>query len=538
MKKNHIHYLICAGIALLHISVNSWWLKVDDRLPFCDPAAHYLEILGYSKIFLNFSWVSFYKLISVGFFWPPLTRLLCAPFIILFNLDIDSVVLLMNIIFLPILIFSVFKIGRTLQNYKAGILAAFLITMYPMMVGLTRHCNIDLALMAMIALSFYLLLKTDNFSSRKYSVIFGISAGLGLLTKHAFFIFMFPPVLYMLFYSRNRESFKNVIISGVTCGIIAGPWYILSKGIHFWYFKNRFLDHIAFFPRAAGAVLGSDFYLVEFISRQGSFIFFLIFLVCLLIFIFRYKDIKFKILHLYWISVIYYIFTAQFIVGIVNPRYTIPLLIPISLIISIAVFCIRNTFFRRAMIFLISAYAFLQFTASTVEIPFLPSELTLKEIPLFLQANPIELAFNTRPEKNTHEEKNIAKIFKKIEEEEKKYGTKDPSNILVLSQSPPIEHMCLTYFCARNEINFSLDKLFDYKKLGYKDIHEMLMDKKYRYLIYCSFSEEFEQLRSYDKVKSEAYQWIKDHREYYIVIHEELLMDERKVIVYKRKAII
>ena len=537
MKKNHIHYLICAGIALLHISVNIWWLKVDDRLPFCDPAAHYLEILGYSKIFLNFSWVSFCKLISVGFFWPPLTRLLCAPFINLFNLDIDGVILLMNIIFLPILVFSVFKIGRTLQNYKAGILAAFLVTMYPMMVGLTRHCNIDLALMAMIALSFYLLLKTDNFSSRKYSVIFGISAGLGLLTKHAFFIFMLPPALYMLFYSRNRESFKNVIISGVTCGIVAGPWYILSKAIHFQYFEKFFLYDMAFYPRTTGAVLGSDFYLVEFISRQASFIFFLIFLVCLLIFIFKYTHIKFKILLLFWIPVTYYMFTCPIFITACNPRFTIPLLIPISLIISIAVFCIRNTFFRRVTIFLITAYAFLQFAASTVEIPFLPSELTVhffkREIPLFLQANPIELAFNTRPGKNTHEEKNIAKIFKRIEEEEKKYGTKDLSNILILSQSPPIEHMCLTYFCARNEINFSLDTIFDYKKLGYEDIHEMLMDKKYRYLIYCSFSERFEQLRSSDKVKNEVYQWIQVHPENYSAIHKELLSDGRNITVYK-----
>jgi len=58
----------------------------------------------------------------------------------------------------------------------------------------------------MVALSVYLLIRTDYFGNKKYSALFGLSVGLGMLTKWTYFIFLGG---LFLFYFLN--SFGNLM---------------------------------------------------------------------------------------------------------------------------------------------------------------------------------------------------------------------------------------------------------------------------------------------------------------------------------------
>ena len=529
--------VILLTLVLLHLFVTIWWLRTDNQLPFFDPAFHYLHSSEYGEIFLKPSLNSFYQLIKMGGAWPPLTRLMTGPLIHIFNLDINSVVILMNIIFMPILTFSFYKIGQKLSNSSAGLFAAFLVAVYPIMIGFTRHFNLDLPLIAMLSLAFYYLLKTDNFINRKYSIIFGISVGLGLLTKHAFFIFIAPMVLCASLYLRNLKSIINVILSVLIAGFIAGPWYILSKGPHFDYF--RYMHNIG------GDILFQlphttfDYYILEFINRQASFVFFLIFLMSLVIFIFRYKNLRYKILIIVWILWTYFIFTSPIITTRANVRYTAPILIPITLIISTGLCSIKKIFLQRLMICLTITYALFQYIACTIEIPFIPKRMSInlfnREVALFAQSSFIDLAFNTRPVNSSFHKKSVKAIFDRIETEEKSNREKDPFCILLVSLHPPVNIGTFRYYNEINKNGFSLEEIFDYDQLGYEDIIHMLQDKKYRYLIYTTYSEYLGLDSRYRDVKDAAYQWITAHPQSYVVAYQYLLPDNRKIIIYRHQ---
>lgn len=538
MKKDHIYYLICAGIAIFHILVNSWWLNVDDQLPFFDPAYHFLETYEYGKEILNFSFQSFYRIIELGSVWAPLTRFLMGPFIYLFDLKIDAAVLLMNIIFLPILIFSVFKIGQILLDSRAGILAAFMITMYPVMTGMTRHYNIDLALTAMIALAFLFLLKTENFNSRRYSLIFGIAAGLGILTKHAFPIFFIFPVLYTLLHLKGKKALLNSLLSGLICFFIAGPWYILvTKGAHFRYLEHaqrRFtLDAIKI------SLQTYDFYFFEFINKQASFIYFSIFLICAMIFLFKYRDLRKKLLLFFWIIFIYLIITAPFFMGPRNVRYDLPILLPVTLVIATAIFTIKRAVFRRTMVFLTIGYAFLQFAANAFEMPMLTHRYAVNfndnEVVLFSQHTFIDLAYNTRPEKGTFYEQDLEKVFKIFAGQEKIEKHVLPPNVLVLSQYPPFNIGAFKYYALVNKKSFLFYQIFDWSLLGYHDVQDMMSDEKFTYFVYMMPSGKYNLDARYSHAKEAGYAWLQTNPEGYIIVEELDLSGGKKAIIYKNE---
>jgi hypothetical protein len=81
-------------------------------------------------------------------------------------------------------------------NRKIGLFAAFLVSCTPGIFNFSRIFCPDFLLAAMVALTLYLYLKTDNFRSLKYSVLFGISIGLGFLTKQSYPLFLGAPFVY------------------------------------------------------------------------------------------------------------------------------------------------------------------------------------------------------------------------------------------------------------------------------------------------------------------------------------------------------
>jgi 4-amino-4-deoxy-L-arabinose transferase-like glycosyltransferase len=97
-----------------------------------------------------------------------------------------------------VLLFSVYEIGRRTHSERAGLISAALMAAYPMVAHLERDFMVDFALLAMTALSGYLVLASDDYRSPRITFLFGLSTALGLLVKPTYASFIVVPAAYTL----------------------------------------------------------------------------------------------------------------------------------------------------------------------------------------------------------------------------------------------------------------------------------------------------------------------------------------------------
>ncbi len=202
MKKRTIFALILVGIVLFHI-VNNLIIAYNDSAPFFSDASDYLAISF--KIYSYVSNFELHKAFSQQMNgYTSLFGLLSVPFYFLFGLNQKSAIMT-NFIFIVILVLSTYGLGRILHSKKAGLLAAFLIMIFPYIFSFSRTYYFDFALTSLVAMSFYFLLKTKMFSKRKYCIFLVLSVGAGLAIRSSFLVFFTLPFLAYLYYSfKNR----------------------------------------------------------------------------------------------------------------------------------------------------------------------------------------------------------------------------------------------------------------------------------------------------------------------------------------------
>lgn len=170
-------------------------VSIDEITPVCRNAPwfsytinFYREPMRILKLFYTEQSRSYY---------PPFFMLFPIPFLWLFG-ETLNVAIMSNIVYFSILIFSVYGIGRHVHSKKAGLLAAFIVSMFPSIYGFSRMFWMDFPLTSVVALSIFLLLKTELFTSRKYSILLGVVTGVGMLVKWTFVAYLLPPLIALL----------------------------------------------------------------------------------------------------------------------------------------------------------------------------------------------------------------------------------------------------------------------------------------------------------------------------------------------------
>src|SRR5258708_36172959 len=101
---------------------------------------------------------------------------------------------------------GLFALGVRLWAPPAGLMAAFLLGTAPFVVFSLLNFQLDLPLMAMVALALYALVRTDHFSHRSWSIGFGVAVGLGMVTKPPFAAYMLPPLLWAAWHALRAPD--------------------------------------------------------------------------------------------------------------------------------------------------------------------------------------------------------------------------------------------------------------------------------------------------------------------------------------------
>ena len=367
MSREQCMAWVVYGLLLLlwlgHVGANFVWLKADTRPPFWDTAGHAMTALRVARLpFVTNPPAAIQGLLSG--WYPPLVHLVSAPLALLFWPTVD-VLLGANALFLGILLLSTYGIASAFGGRKAGLLAAFVISMYPIIYGLTRHYLLEVPLVSMVTLAVWLLIRTEDFERRGVTVECGLSLGLGMLTKWTFVVFVGGPFLVVAvraLRARSRRRLLNLALALILAAVVAAPWYLNNLT------TMPFLARLAVaYGRAEGdPAVGSQgswlFYLFSFVNDQVLLPFALLFVVGLIVLV-RRRGYDYAILLLLCWTVLSYAAFSNFPQK--DTRFTMPYLPAVAAISALGLIQIRRRELRIGLIALLILYAFFQFAGLT-----------------------------------------------------------------------------------------------------------------------------------------------------------------------------
>lgn len=241
ITKSYVYRFLIIILIVFHSVNNYFWLKQDCEsiMECCDVVHHTnITVLLHQEIeniaFSNTNPIEKLKLIfsllgKGDLRWSYLVHLIAAS-VSSVSRNILFWIRFSNILYFIILIISVYLLGKKIYGPNAGIISAYIISFYPAIFGLSRKFGLDFPLTAIVCLTLYFLLSSDEFQNRLFTLMFGINLGLGMLIKGQQIIFIIGPLLYITFKGfKNKQHkisyFLNVLIAMSLALLISSIWW-------------------------------------------------------------------------------------------------------------------------------------------------------------------------------------------------------------------------------------------------------------------------------------------------------------------------
>lgn len=376
MKSSAVDRILLILIVIYVGWVSVDWAMIETRPPHWDMGVHLFNSLDYLNRFKDP--LHFYRLWTTYSYYPPFRYWVTIPFYLLLGTSVVSAVI-SNLFFIILLAFSVYGIGETLWNSRVGLLAALFVLSSPVVASQFKEYQLDAPLAGMVALGFYLFLKADGFKNRKMSMWFGIATGLGMLTKWTFlFFFAFPlaEVVFTIWKSRNKEAFRNFWQAGLLGGMVASLWYsahlprLLRDLTSYTFYVGKSPDVLS--------VPGVCNYLKYLINDQLYVFPFSLFVIGIIFCLFRRGFAERNKYPLLMIAGTYVIFA---LIRNKDVRYTLPMLIAISILAVAWIVTIQTKIFRWILTGLLLTYEIAAFWIMSFGVSWVPNSLECNVLP-------------------------------------------------------------------------------------------------------------------------------------------------------------
>ena len=217
--------LLWATLLGFILAVHLVWTLLDDRPPVWDMAHHQIKGWEYLKLFQEGGVLEGFSRLSN--YYPPLYYLQEA-LVLRFWTEPDFLPLLANLPGLLLLAFCTRALAiQCLLPDRTAVWAGLLPLLLPLVAWTSRASLLDVSLCGWVSAAFYLLVRSDLLLKRGPSLIFGLVAAAGMLTKWTFVLFLLFPVGYCLFKSEDR---KRSVLNLLDAGILSAPlvlwWYL------------------------------------------------------------------------------------------------------------------------------------------------------------------------------------------------------------------------------------------------------------------------------------------------------------------------
>ena len=210
-------FLIIA--VLYYIGNFIWWYLNSPIFPNAISAIHFNDIFIEGYLYYNA---------------PLITWIMKGIFFVFGKEPFDLEIILMNNVFFLISLYFIYKIGLELKDKETGNIAMILFALTPAVYGLSRqYGHKEWHVMVAMIVNIYCLIKANDFKDRKWSILYGISAGLGLLVKDEFLAYFFTPWLYIVIRSLiekvEGKKIINILLTIIIGSIIAWFHYFRLK---------------------------------------------------------------------------------------------------------------------------------------------------------------------------------------------------------------------------------------------------------------------------------------------------------------------
>lgn len=352
-------YFFALALLILFHCLNTYvWLELDTRpihiesTPQLNPA-----IMAYNKL-VKGGW-NYGEFLSIFSGYPPLYALSATLFYSLFGLN-DDWAIMSNVFYIAVLIASTYGIAYHISSKKSvGLLSAIIVSCLPINVSMYRQFYVDLAVMAMVALNFYLFLRTNFFKHRLFSILYGLTGGLAALVKFTAIPYLLIPYIFGLFFKlnfvilkrqsdpKNQKDFKisNLLIAILITILIASVWYLpqFFRVFRAYYSQSNTLLKLH----------GFIYYLLVLVIHQLGPFFSVIFVMSLASLLIRRKTCSVWEDGFLWIWVIFPLVVFSLFVPVRNACLTVSILPAISTIIACNVLRLRIRFFKQLVVFLL-----------------------------------------------------------------------------------------------------------------------------------------------------------------------------------------
>jgi hypothetical protein len=221
---------LLTGLVVLVTGLDVYWRSEETRPPHWDMARH----LGDSLVYFHaFSLSHPLRFLETYVYYPPFAYWVTDGFYALLGNQAMWVAVLSNIVFIAILVFATYGVGKALWDPWMGLLAAVFTVTTPMFVVAFKDYMLDAPLAAMVVLGLYLLIRSEGFSRGRYTLLLGLVCGFGVLEKWTFPFALALPVLATLVAAgaasvRERSALRvlNVAAAALIAFVVAAPWYV------------------------------------------------------------------------------------------------------------------------------------------------------------------------------------------------------------------------------------------------------------------------------------------------------------------------
>ncbi|MBK8870060.1 MAG: glycosyltransferase family 39 protein [Elusimicrobia bacterium] len=226
--------LALGGMLFIQGIVLAVWLKKDTRPPQWDPAVHLMSAQHYSDEVARGNWGAL--LLTPTFPghppYPPV-----AHYVMAMGMGVargvgvpveDCAVFCLQMFSLGVLAVGCFLVAGQLWGRSAGLAAAALSVFAPPVQYLSHQALVDVALAAVVVLAYGCWFRSEGFSRFRWSLGFGVVAGVGCLVKWTFPSYMLPVVFSGVWGLLKGRSRANILFALLVSILLAVPWYVAN----------------------------------------------------------------------------------------------------------------------------------------------------------------------------------------------------------------------------------------------------------------------------------------------------------------------
>jgi uncharacterized membrane protein YsdA (DUF1294 family) len=149
-----------------------------------------------------------------------------------------SVILALNLVFVPLLAAACYGSGKLVAGPRAGLLAAVFALGTPMIVSEAHEAYLDPIQAAFAACAVWGVLASRRFERSGVAALAGVATGLAMMSKETTPMFIIGLLLVVIARGGWRR-WRGLLAYAIAVGVIAGPWYVYHRTeLH-----QLFLDH-------------------------------------------------------------------------------------------------------------------------------------------------------------------------------------------------------------------------------------------------------------------------------------------------------